>query len=1202
MGHQGEDDTCLVDSATTHTILKNQKFFSELNFSKRNVSTIAGPVHIIEGSGRAHVILPNGTHIFIKDALYSSSSRRNLLSVKDIRMNGYHIQTISENNQECLCIISSIGSQKLTLEKLSMLPSGLYHTKIMTAESYSAIGQKPQTSQKLKLSPKLSDPEAVKLWHDRLGHPGTSMMRNIIDNTSGHSLINHHLVIPPGYLCVPCSLGKLVIKPSQLKIAIESPSFLQRIQGDICGPINPPSGPFRYFLVLIDASTRWSYVSLLSSRNMAFARILTQVIKLRAQFPDQPIKSIRLDNAAEFTSHIFDDYCSSIGIDVEHPVPHVHTQNGLAESLIKRLQLIARPLLMQSNLPVTAWGHAILHASMLIRLRPTSYNKYSPAQLVTGYQPQVSHLRKFGCAVYVPIPPPQRTKMGPQRRLGIYVGYDSPSIIRYLEPMTGDVFTARFADCHFDETTFPSLGGDKKGVEERRELKWDNPTLSYLDPRTPQCENEVRRIVLLQDMANKLPDGFNDAAKVTKSHVPAMNAPARIGVPEGTNLKSNESVARQKRGRPIGSRDTIPRKRRKSCPDKAPEEATYNAPEEVMSQNPSKSPEMVNDVSLVNELIMESPEEESPEEELVPSNNEISIFHSCSEEVWDRKEIVIDDAFIYMVATEIEKGNDENNGDEPRSIIECRQRSDWPKWENAIKAELESLNKRGVFGPIVQTPKGINPVGYKWVFVRKRNEKNQIVRYKARLVAQGFSQKPGVDYEDTYSPVMDTTTFRYLISLAVSERLDMRLMDVVTAYLYGDLDKDIYMKVPEGLKTNIVPEGFGKQRSAHSIKLRRSLYGLKQSGRLWYNRLSEYLSKEGYVNEELCPCVFIKKTVKGFAIAAIYVDDINLIGTPEELEETAKYLKKEFEMKDLGETRLCLGLQIERNSRGILVHQSNFTTKVLKRFHMDKAHPLSTPMVVRSLDIDKDPYRPKEENEELLGPEVPYMSAIGALMYLAQCTRPDISFSVNLLARYSSAPTKRHWIGVKHIFRYLQGTIDLGLFYPYDSNGFNLEGFADSGFLSDPHKGRSQTGYVFLNNNAAISWKSTKQTLVATSSNHAEILALHEASRECVWLRSMVEHIRRSCQLLPTTDTPTTIFEDNAACIAQMQEGFIKGDRTKHISPKFFYTHKLQKMGEIQIQQVRSAENLADLFTKSLPKCTFQKFVHGIGMRRAQTF
>jgi len=148
----------------------------------------------------------------------------------------------------------------------------------------------------------------------------------------------------------------------------------------------------------------------------------------------------------------------STGINIEHPVAHVHTQNGLAESFIKHLQLIARPLLMRAKLPLSIWGHAILHAASLIRIRPTSYHKYSPTQLAYGQEPNISHLRIFGCAVYVPISPPQRTKMGPQRRLGIYVGFESPSIIRYLEPLMGDVFTTRFADCHFNETNFPTLG------------------------------------------------------------------------------------------------------------------------------------------------------------------------------------------------------------------------------------------------------------------------------------------------------------------------------------------------------------------------------------------------------------------------------------------------------------------------------------------------------------------------------------------------------------------------------------------------------------------------------------------------------------------------------------------------------------------------------------------------------------------------
>ena len=151
----------------------------------------------------------------------------------------------------------------------------------------------------------------------------------------------------------------------------------------------------------------------------------------------------------------------SIGIDVEHPVAHTHTQNGLVESLIKRLQIIARPLLMKSKLPISAWGHAILHDASLVRIRPTAYHKFSPLQLVLGQQPNIIHLHTFGCAVYVPIAPPQCTKMGPQRRFEIYTIFNSPSIIRYLEPLTGDVFKARFKDCHFNETIFPPLEGEK---------------------------------------------------------------------------------------------------------------------------------------------------------------------------------------------------------------------------------------------------------------------------------------------------------------------------------------------------------------------------------------------------------------------------------------------------------------------------------------------------------------------------------------------------------------------------------------------------------------------------------------------------------------------------------------------------------------------------------------------------------------------
>ncbi|XP_047256209.1 secreted RxLR effector protein 161-like [Capsicum annuum] len=221
-------------------------------------------------------------------------------------------------------------------------------------------------------------------------------------------------------------------------------------------------------------------------------------------------------------------------------------------------------------------------------------------------------------------------------------------------------------------------------------------------------------------------------------------------------------------------------------------------------------------------------------------------------------------------------------------------------------------------------------------------------------------------------------------------------------------------------------------------------------------------------------------------------------------------------------------------------------------------------LVVRSLDINKDLFRPQENDEKLLGDETPYLSAIGALMYFANNIRPDIYFAISLLARFSSSLTKRYWNGVKHILRYLSGTIDLELFYSNESK-LEMIGYEDAEYLSNPHKARSQMGYLFMYDGATISWHSMKKTLAATSSNHAEIIVIHEMSRERVWLRSMTQHIQKMCEFPLNKDIPTILYEDNVACITQLKGGYIKEDRTKHISPKFFFTHDLEKKGEIDV-------------------------------------
>jgi hypothetical protein len=250
-------------------------------------------------------------------------------------------------------------------------------------------------------------------------------------------------------------------------------------------------------------------------------------------------------------------------------------------------------------------------------------------------------------------------------------------------------------------------------------------------------------------------------------------------------------------------------------------------------------------------------------------------------------------------------------------------------------------------------------------------------------------------------------------------------MDVVTVYLYESLDSNIYIKVPNGI---YVPNT-NANRNLYCVKLVKSLYGLKQSGRMWYNRLKEFLLNKGYSNSDDCPCVFIRKSSTGFCIISTYVDDLNIIDHVKDIDETRNHLKKEFEMKKLGKTKFCLGLQIEHLQIGILVHQSAYVKKVLEKFNMDKAYPQRTLTIVRALEKDKDPFRPKQEGEEVSGAEYKYLSAIGALMYLANNTRPDIAFTVNYLVRHSATPIIRHWNDIKNILRYLNVTIDLGLFF-----------------------------------------------------------------------------------------------------------------------------------------------------------------------------
>lgn len=306
---------CILDSGTSHTILKDKRYVQHLFPSSRPITTITGINNLERGHGPAKLTLPNRTLSNITSAIYAPEATRNLLSFHDIRRNGYHIKSSLGNKDDSLRIYRECGQEQIIHKTLPYYPPGLYAAPI-----YSYQVEKTNTT-------------ITELWHYRLGHPGTSMYQIILRDTRGIPNIVHPTSMKKP--CVACAQGKLQIRPSVSKTVHKIPVFLEQLNVDVCGPIEPPSGPFCFFLVMIFSSTKWSQVSLMSTRNLVIARLLTQLLRLRAQFPNSPIRTIRIDNAGEFTSPTFDDLCNTLGITIQYSVPYVHTQNGMAESFIK---------------------------------------------------------------------------------------------------------------------------------------------------------------------------------------------------------------------------------------------------------------------------------------------------------------------------------------------------------------------------------------------------------------------------------------------------------------------------------------------------------------------------------------------------------------------------------------------------------------------------------------------------------------------------------------------------------------------------------------------------------------------------------------------------------------------------------------------------------------------------------------------------
>jgi hypothetical protein len=520
---------------------------------------------------------------------------------------------------------------------------------------------------------------------------------------------------------------------------------------------------------------------------------------------------------------------------------------------------------------------------------------------------------------------------------------------------------------------------------------------------------------------------------------------------------------------------------------------------------------------------------------------------------------------------------------EPRTLAEAKRRPDWPLWEKAIEEELSTLKAAGTWR-MEEAPPGANIIGSKWVFKAKKDAAGNIARYKARLVAQGFSQIGGVDYDNTYAPVARLASSRAIIALANRLGLELHQIDIKGAYLNGVLNDNevLYMQHPPGYKPS--------DAAARVLRLIKMLYGLKQAGRRWYQKLYSIFIALGFKRCSVDHAVFYKIDVrKGeIIITAVHVDDCTIAATCLRLiEELKAGLRQHVEVTDLGELHWMLGIEIkrDRDARTIHLSQRAYIDAILRRYHFDELKPLSTPMDVQiRLSSEQAPASAAECAQMR---DVPYREAVGALNWAALATRPDIAFAVATVARFAANPGPAHWEAVKRIFRYLSGTRDLWLSYGESKRA--LEGYADAdGSMNEDR--RAISGYAFLIDGGAVLWSSKRQEIVSLSTTESEYVAATHGGKEAIWLRSLISEV-----FGPLKDA-TTLFSDNQAAIALTRDHQYHA-RTKHIDVRYHWIRWVVEQGAIKLIYCPTDDMVADVLTKALPSAKVKHFAAGLGLR-----
>jgi transposase InsO family protein len=506
---------------------------------------------------------------------------------------------------------------------------------------------------------------------------------------------------------------------------------------------------------------------------------------------------------------------------------------------------------------------------------------------------------------------------------------------------------------------------------------------------------------------------------------------------------------------------------------------------------------------------------------------------------------------------------------EPASFEEALKHE---HWRHAMLDEMTSIEASGTW-KLVDAPRRVKPIGLKWVYKTKKDATGVITKHKARLVAKGYVQQQGIDFDEVFAPVARLESVRLLLAHAASQGWAVHHMDVKSAFLNGVLQEQVYVEQPPGF----VLRGH-ENKVLHLVK---ALYGLRQAPRAWYSKLDSSLVELGFQRSSYEHAVYLRGSGDRRLVVGVYVDDLVITGgNNDDISKFKEEMKSKFQMSDLGFLHYYLGLEVTQSEAGITICQSAYAAKILESAGLAGCNPSHTPMEPR-LKLSKQSSAPAVDPTR-------YRSIVGSLRYLVN-SRPDLAYAVGYISRFMEKPTTEHLTAVKRILRYVAGTLHYGCHYQRRKEA-RLVGYSDSDMAGDVDTRKSTTGVGFFLGGNIITWQSQKQRVVALSSCEAEYIAAATAACQGVWLARLLAELKGE-------ETSTfTLKIDNESAIA-LSRNPVFHDRSKHIDVKFHYIRECVEENRVQLQSIRTEEQLADILTKALGQERFCELRSRLGVR-----